>query len=430
MSGKEDTRNPEIQQIKKDRYIKRFSFYGFFKNLKFFEPYMLVIFINSGLNLIEIGFLLAIVEIIALIVEVPSGFIADRFGRKNTMLACFIFYIISFLFFSAGGFFIYMIAMIFFGLGDAFRTGTHKAIIFEYLDKKGWKSHKAFVYGRTRSTSLMGSSISSVISIIFILTIPADGFIFILTILPYIADFILVATYPSFTNQRIKNTSDDPEKKSEFGKNGKDKISIKKHVQIRKLIINSAFYDAMYKSIKDYIQPILAMLVLSTALLPLPGLNADDQLDVVLGVVYCFFYVLGAFASKNGYRILKSKMKRRSINDLLYTITTIMFIGIALFYAFNIPFGIIILYFGIYGIFNTRRPIILAQLDELLSKKHRATVLSVESLVKSLFVIILSILLGLLAEYLSIWILFLVLSGLLVIVNLLSRVPRDADNKN
>ena len=78
-------------------------------------------------------------------------------------------------------------------------------MILSYLEKKDWFIHKAFVYGRTRSFSLLGSSLSSFISIIFILNIPATRWIFLITIVPYILDFFLIYSYPSYLNEKKIN---------------------------------------------------------------------------------------------------------------------------------------------------------------------------------------------------------------------------------
>ena len=54
-----------------------------------------------GLNfsLFKIGVLFSIREAIIYIFEVPSGIIADNYGKKKELMICFIFYIISFLLF-------------------------------------------------------------------------------------------------------------------------------------------------------------------------------------------------------------------------------------------------------------------------------------------------------------------------------------------
>ena len=85
------------------RHIKtqlmKFNFYGLFKNLKFFDPYLWVYLYNNGLDITKIGFLIAIREVIIYIFEIPSGVFADEFGRKTELVICFLFYIASFVLF-------------------------------------------------------------------------------------------------------------------------------------------------------------------------------------------------------------------------------------------------------------------------------------------------------------------------------------------
>jgi MFS family permease len=193
----------EYTNIKKDVQIWKFCFYGFFKNLKFFEPYLLIYLLGMKLSLFQIGLLFAVREGVTYFFEVPSGIIADHYGKKKELLLCFIFYIVSFVFFFwSANLFILLLAMIFFGLGEAFRSGTHKAMILSYLEHKGWFEYKGFVYGRTRSYSLLGSSISAFISIIFVLNLPAMRWIFLVCIVPYVIDFILIASYPDYLDEK------------------------------------------------------------------------------------------------------------------------------------------------------------------------------------------------------------------------------------
>jgi len=110
----------------------KFCMYGFLKNLKFFEPFLILFFVEKGLTFFQIGTLYAIREIATLILEIPTGIAADTFGRRRTMIYAFIFYILSFLiFFCSGNYLLFVPAMILFAFGEACRTGTHKAMIFE-----------------------------------------------------------------------------------------------------------------------------------------------------------------------------------------------------------------------------------------------------------------------------------------------------------
>ena len=111
--------------------IRRFSLYGFLKNQRYFEPFIILFFLQQGLSFTEIGFLIAFRELIINLMEIPSGAIADLFGRRRSMMLSFTSYIASFAIFGFSQvYWHFFIAMFFFAIGEAFRTGTHKAMIF------------------------------------------------------------------------------------------------------------------------------------------------------------------------------------------------------------------------------------------------------------------------------------------------------------
>jgi len=140
----EKLKDPKIQKINNSKLMWKFRFYGFFKNLRFFEPFLLIMLLDPsiGLSLFEIGLLISIREIFTYIFEIPSGMIADKFGKKRELLICFIFYIISFVFYFFGldpdtvvsNLVFLVIASIFFGLGESFRSGTHKAMELLWME--------------------------------------------------------------------------------------------------------------------------------------------------------------------------------------------------------------------------------------------------------------------------------------------------------
>ena len=113
----------ELKDIKSDFQIKKFCAYGFLKNLKFFEPYLLIFLMGKGISLFEIGILIAVREVLINVFEIPSGFIADYFGRKKELYFSFSFYILSFIFFfCTDSFPTALIAMVFFVWGKLFEA--------------------------------------------------------------------------------------------------------------------------------------------------------------------------------------------------------------------------------------------------------------------------------------------------------------------
>ena len=60
--------------------IGRFSLYGFLKNQRYFEPFIILFFLDKGLSFTQIGFLIAYRELLINLLEIPSGAVADLFG--------------------------------------------------------------------------------------------------------------------------------------------------------------------------------------------------------------------------------------------------------------------------------------------------------------------------------------------------------------
>jgi len=410
------------KQIKKDRQIWKFSFYGFLKNLKFFEPYLLIYLLSLGMNLFNIGVLYAIREAIVYIFEVPSGIIADTYGKKKELMLCFTFYIISFvIFFFAVNFYMLAGAMIFFGLGEAFRSGTHKAMILTYLEQKEWFEHKTFVYGRTRSFSLIGSSISAFVSIVFVLSLPDLRWLFLICILPYILDFILIASYPDSLDERRESSIS----MKGFLMNGLNRLkSIRGNNTLLRVLLSSSLYDSIFKSIKDYIQPIMVSLVLTLGAVSMVELGQDDMVKVYLGIIYGVFYIFSSAASRNVYRL----NNLASSGILMTRFFDIMGIAALLLYLAihnSLTLLVVLIFFILYLAKDARRPLFLDVCADNMNKDERATAMSVDSMLTAIFMVILAPLFGYIADQFSIATLFLFIGLLILVINRFLNLSPD-----
>jgi MFS family permease len=78
-----------MQHFIKDLQYYKFSLYGFFKNLRFFEPFLILYFLDKGMSYTQIGILYAVREVGINILEIPTGIMADIIGRKRTLLMAF-----------------------------------------------------------------------------------------------------------------------------------------------------------------------------------------------------------------------------------------------------------------------------------------------------------------------------------------------------
>jgi len=426
------------KKILRNPLMWKFRFYGFIKNLRFFEPYLLIMllvyFSDSQFPLLKIGTLILVQEVFTYVFEVPSGILADKFGKKNELLFCFVFYIISFgLYFVGLGastryVFILFLAAAFYGLGESFRSGTHKAMILTWMDKNNYQDFKTFVYGTTRSWSLVGSAINGVLSIFLVLAVGAIQWIFIMAMVPYVFDFILITTYPSYMNDHVKSEKTIIQ---EMGQGFKDVFQAFKNKNLVKGIFSSSSYDAVYKSIKDYIQPIIkiyiAVIILNLGLESL-GLPEDDLITIILGGMYTIFYIFSSIASRNSYRVKTLfRSPKRAMDILFYLFAGVLILN-SVFIWVNIPVVVIFLFLFIYIFENFRRPLAVDFLGGIMKKEQRATILSVEAQMKSILVFIFAPLFGLIADF-SIPVLFVIIAGVIVLANTFLLFGEDKGEK-
>jgi MFS family permease len=382
--------------ITKNLQYYKFCFYGFLKNLRFFDAFLLIFFMDKGLYFSLIGVLYAIREIALAIFEIPSGVIADALGRRKTLVASFFFYILSFvIFYLANQFFLFAIAMLLFAFGDAFRTGVHKAMIYHYLKVNNWSDQKINYYGHTRSWSQVGTAVSALAAGLVVFLSGDYRIIFLASIIPYLLDMLLILSYPKYLDGDLKSIEGRSVLHRFKQVTTAFFISFKKLVFIRALTSNS-LYTGFYRAIKDYIQPLLKYFALTMPFLVY--LTNEEKVATIVGIIYFITYLLTAFASHQSGRfaaIFKSANKPLNATILLGLFIGIL-TGIAFRYGFFVSsiFGFVMLLI----IENLRKPIGVAVVADLSQERAMATVLSTSSQAKSIIAAILAPMVGFLAD--------------------------------
>jgi len=393
-----DRKTPD--PLKNDRMLFRFSLYGFLKNLRFFEPFLLLILRDAGLSFFQIGLLYSIRDLSTNLLEIPAGFFADIFGRRRAMVAGFAMYIVSFLmFFFFPGFFPYAGAMVVFAMGEALRTGTHKALILEHLKLEGIHALKVVYYGRTRSASQLGSALNALIAAGLVFYTGDYRFIFAASILPYVLDLINLATYPAELDgelDALRTGQIREQVKSTF----QDFADIFKQRQAVCAILNSAGYAGAFKSVKDYLQPLLEAFALS---LPIFLVLEDNRRSaLVIGAVYFVIYLLTSFASRGAARFSSRFRSLATAINVTFLGGAVMVIlaGVASLLEINVIS--IMLFLALFLLQNVRRPMNVGIISDQIDDRVMASGLSVESQATTLLMALFAPILGGLADVLSI----------------------------
>ena len=401
--------------IPENTLFRKFCAYGFFKNLRFFEPFLYLFFLARGLNFFQIGLLISIREITVYILEVPTGVVADIVGKRRSMIAVFASYIVSFVIFYLGhSFAIFVPAFVLFGLGEALRSGTHKAIIFGWLEHHGLGDRKSEFYGKTRSWSKIGSAVNAILAGILVYLRGDYEIVFLAAIVPYIADLLLMISYPRSIDPELPD--------GVWHKLGRESLPLIKDVfgNFKRLkglsfgVLNNAFYNSVFKALKDYLQPILESYVLLLPLLLSKG--TEQRTAILIGASYFLIELSGSIASRKAHRLEKMFGESHRELNLTYWITAGMFAAAAISIYFEVFPPIILIFLIYYVLQNARQTSLVSYVADCTPPEQRATVLSVQSQLRALIVIGLAPLFGLVADNLGLAWVFIAAFALFVII--------------
>jgi MFS family permease len=377
---------------KKDFQYAKFSAYGFLKNLKFFEPFLILFLLEKNLTFTLIGALYAYREIMTNLLEVPTGIIADAFGRRRTMVQSFLAYIIYY----ASTYWLLMLGMTFFAFGEAFRGGTHKAMIFEYLKMNGWQDQRVDYYGHTRSWSQNGSAVSALIAAGIVFVSGRYDVIFLVSILPYVANLFLMLSYPRELDGNINRSRGIRESLIMIGRSFK--LTFVNSGALR-ATTNVCIYDGFYNATKDFLQPILRSLALA---LPLMAFLQEKQRSAILiGMVYFGIYLMTSYASR------RSGAFSARFATLATPLNLTMLAGFGLgilcggTYLLGYNLAATVLFTGIFILQNLRSPMSVTYVCDTVPYEILATSLSVRSLVTALYTAIMAFVVGVLADHLG-----------------------------
>lgn len=399
----------------------KFCAYGFLRNLRFFEAFLIIYLLSRGITYTQIGLLYALREISANILEIPSGITADVLGRRRSLAGSFLAYILSFLiFYLFSDPILYGIAFFLYGAGEAFRSGTHKGMIADYLKARGEKDKMTAYYGVTRSWSQLGLALSSLLAGgIVLLSGNLEG-IFLFSVIPYLINFLLILSYPADLDKSSKGKKEG--RKQRFKDVIRESAKTLTDRKVLHLLNLSALHTAYLKAMKDYIQPLLLSLAVY---LPLSqSLTEESRAALLIGIVYFVIYFLSSRASYMAGKLKKGDYARIPFLSLLAGLTAGALGG--LLHLAGLTVLSIVLFTLVHLMENLRKPVMTGFISDNVDTGILTSVLSVQSQLKTLFTALIALLFGIVADRFGVgWSLLSVSTALVCFSLLLKMIARN-----
>lgn len=354
-------------------------------------PIIVLFFQEHGLTLTEVMILQSIYSFSVALFEIPSGFIADVFGRKRTIVLSTIFTFIGFLVFSFfGGFYAFAIAQVLVGIGGSLMSGSDSAIIYDTLLETNSKTTYTKIEGRTYAIGNFSEAFAGILG----------GFLAVGSIyMPiYVQTSILFFSIP------IAFTLIDPSmhKENKLDRSFKAVLEVVKFAMVdnqklKWLIIYSSAMGVATLSMAWFAQPFFKSINIPLA---------------YFGILWAVLNFSAGLTSFNAHLLDKKDNNYKILFYLaLSMLTSFIFLG----YNASV-FGLIFILF-IYLLRGLVTPILRNEININTTSNKRATVLSFRSLIIRISFAISAPILGYIADNYSLAISF---YGLAIVVGFFS----------
>ncbi|HDZ22351.1 hypothetical protein LCGC14_0203990 [marine sediment metagenome] len=370
--------------------LRRFCLYGFLKNQQYYDPFLWLALLAKGLSLTEVGLLMGFRAICVNVLEVPTGAAADVLGRRRSMVISMLAYIGSFAVFgSTQTLWALFAATGLFAVGEALRTGTHKAIIFDWLARQGRTDERTTVYGLTRSWSKLGSALSAVIAGVLVFGFENYDVVFWGCLIPYGLNVINLATYPAYLDGPRRSGAGI----GQILRTLLAAVSASwRRRPLRRLLVESMGFEGLFRTTKGYIQPVLQAAVVA---LPVATfLSGRRRTAILIAAAAVAVNLLSSLASRNAGALTRRLGGERAASRWLWTVDFGCFALLAIGILLSWPILMIVAFVLLAIAQNFWRPILISQCASQADPDQTATILSIESQAKSLFIAIFAPLTG------------------------------------
>ena len=389
-----------MKEIKKNLYL--LYAYSCLVQMLFFGAVSVPFFLHrAGMNYTQMFILEAIFALSLLLLEIPTGIVADRYGRKTSLFCGSILSAISFFIFGMfTGFPLYVVAEIVCGLGLSLISGADRALLYDLLVKHNSADQATSVFSRFDGWATAGRLVAFPLGSLLVSSglLPyktALGAVFVLSGIAVLLGSMIVLW--------VTEPTSGPYEKKQFLRAGVDGLKfIFTQKRLRRFALNFASISSLTFFMFWFYQSLLLQNGFSVS---------------INGFVAAGFNLLAMILLFWGQRI-NQKVGLKNALFLSSLIPGLLFLAIFFIDGAVIAFVAI---FGVTVLKLYRKPILSALMNVEIEGHNRATVLSGVSMLERLGTMILYPVAGILADISLKWA-FLIIGVAVVILSFALKV--------
>ncbi len=339
-----------------------------------YMPVVKLFYAENQLNDFDLFLLHAIYSAVIFLVEIPSGYLADLFGRKKAIITGLSFGLVGFFIYSFSyGFVGFLLAELALGIGEAFVSGSDSAMLYDTLLQRKKQKQYTKYEGRITGMGNFAEALAGIAVTVMALA-SMRGYYYIQTALTAIA---LIAAWFLM----------EPKVHGHIG-------------EIKWKFIIEVVKDSLWKNRK------LSQVIMFSSIIGFSSLAMAWFAQIFLyeahipnryfGILWTVLNMMVAIGSFSSHRIDQHISNAKTLLFILLFISAGYFIA-SLTIA---PYGIVFL-LVFYFVRGAAHPMLKERINALTESKIRATVLSVRSLLIRIMFALLGPLMGLFTQRIS-----------------------------
>lgn len=143
--------------------INKIYVYAFFRNFAFFSGVLVPFFTDWGhISMFQTLVLQSWFSVWVFILEIPTGAVADKIGRKHSlMLGAIMIAIATLVYGSIPSFSVFLLAEFLFAVGYALNSGADQALLYDTLKNLGREDESKKIMGRADALMLAGMMVAA-----------------------------------------------------------------------------------------------------------------------------------------------------------------------------------------------------------------------------------------------------------------------------
>lgn len=376
---------------------------NFFANLYFYAHIHTIYLQLRGLDLLQISSIESIIFGVAFFAEIPTGIIADRIGRKWSVVFALILQAIGEVCYMFGRDFLTFAGIaVIYGVAVAFYSGSAEALVYDTLPVRDRKNRMTQAVGTMGSAYMIALVISPLIGGWIVSRLVLQEFLFAIFLT---ACSIGVALLISLTLKEPPGIS-KPTHESSLTILKQGIRTIRDNPKLRHIFLATVLTSSFVSSLLHLYQPMFVW---------------NDISPFYMGAALSVGSLLGAVLHRYAYKMRDWFGYRRAM--ILVTVLPGVF-----FVLLSVSIGapmVFLMFVLTYGVCEMKEPLFVAYQNEHIESCYRATTLSCINMVSNLYMALMMVVFGAIALF-SIRTAFIIAGILIISFSFLTRVDRLA----